>query len=157
MEKVKVLFLCNQNSARSQIAEGLLRHFYGSKYDAFSAGASPTRVNPLAAKVMAEIGIDISGHRSKSVDEFRDVEIDIAASVCQNSAKSICSFCSAPSAIARPMAPQPALPKAKKFIHKPFRDPSDAEGGDEEKLRAFRKTRDEIIVWLAEEFGCKAQ
>ncbi|MCJ7425026.1 arsenate reductase ArsC, partial [Candidatus Bathyarchaeota archaeon] len=85
MNKMKVLFLCEHNSARSQMAEGLLRHLYGEKYEVFSAGSNPTRVHPLTIKVMAEIGIDISKQTSKSIEEFRNKEIDLVVSVCRSS------------------------------------------------------------------------
>jgi arsenate reductase len=94
MNKITVLFLCTHNSARSQLAEGLLRHAYGERYAVFSAGASPTRVNPFAIQAMAEIGIDISSQYSKNIDEFRNKDIDIIVAVCQNSAKVACAFCS---------------------------------------------------------------
>ena len=91
MNKMRVLFLCEHNSARSQMAEGLLRHLYGEKYEVFSAGSNPTQVNPFAIKVMAEIGIDISKQTSKSIEEFRNKEIDLVVSVCRSSAKLMCS------------------------------------------------------------------
>ncbi len=84
MIKTKVLFLCTHNSARSQMAEGLLRHYYGDRYEAFSAGATPTKLNPLAVKVMEEIGIDISGQSSKSIEDFRGKDIDVVVTVCKN-------------------------------------------------------------------------
>ena len=96
MNKMKVLFLCEHNSARSQMAEGLLRHLYGEKYEVFSAGSNPTQVNPFAIKVMAEIGIDISKQYSKNIEEFRNKSIDVVVSVCQSSAKLMCSLCSSP-------------------------------------------------------------
>src|SRR4030043_2487316 len=96
MSKVKVLFLCTHNSARSQIAEGLLRHIYGDKYEVYSAGATPTRVNPLAVKVMAEIGIDISGQVSKSIEEFKGRDIDFVVTVCKSTPRLSCPFCSTP-------------------------------------------------------------
>ncbi len=102
MDKPSVLFLCEHNSARSQMAEGLLKHLYGEKYEVFSAGATPTQVNPLAVEVMAEIGIDISQHVSKSIEEFRDKEVDLAVSVCQSSAKLLCSLCASPIVSGRP-------------------------------------------------------
>src|SRR5208283_4972315 len=96
MSKTKILFLCTHNSARSQIAEGLLRHFYSDKYEVFSAGTNPTSVHPLAIKTMAEIGVDISKQYSKNIDEFSDVDIDLAVTVCQSSAKTNCVLCSSP-------------------------------------------------------------
>jgi len=78
MGKITVLFLCTHNSARSQMAEGLLRRVYGEKYEVFSAGSTPTQVNPIAIRVMAEIGIDISPQRSKSIEEYRGKDFDVA-------------------------------------------------------------------------------
>ncbi len=80
--KEKVLIICNHNSARSQIAEGLLKSLYGDYYDVYSAGSDPTTVNPYAIKVMAEIGVDISGNRSKSLKEFDGLEFDYVVTVC---------------------------------------------------------------------------
>jgi arsenate reductase len=153
MDKVKVLFLCAHNSARSQIAEGLLRHFYGERYEVFSAGSTPTHVNPLAIKVMAEIGIDISNQRSKSIEEFRDRDIDLVVSVCKSSAKVVCAFCSSPLIRGRPGIIDETLPDAKRYLDHPFDDPSDVEGTDEEKLTAFRHARDEIKKWILEYFS----
>jgi arsenate reductase len=81
MGKVRVLFLCTNNSARSQMAEGLLRHFYGERYEVHSAGATPTEVHHLAVKVLAEIGIDISRQRSKGIDEYRGWDFDVVVTV----------------------------------------------------------------------------
>jgi len=152
MSKVKVLFLCTHNSARSQMAEGLLRHLYGDKYEAFSAGATPTQVNPLAIKVMAEIGIDISKHRSKSVEEFRNRDIDLVVSVCESSVRVICPFCSSPIVGDRPKIIGETLPRARRYLHHPFSDPSEVEGSDEEKIAAFRHTRDDIKKWIFDYF-----
>ena len=152
MNKVKALFLCTHNSARSQMAEGLLRHLYGDKYEAFSAGATPTQVNPLAIKVMAEIGIDISKHRSKSVEEFRDRDIDLVVSVCESSVKVICPFCSSPILGDRPEIIGETLSRAKRYLHRPFSDPSEVEGSYEEKIAAFRHTRDDIKKWIYDYF-----
>ncbi len=93
MSKTKVLFLCTHNSARSQMAEGLLRFLYGDEYEVFSAGTNPTQVNPLAIKVMDEIGIDISGQYSKNLDVFKDVDIDLVVSVCRSGSKINCAIC----------------------------------------------------------------
>ena len=148
MKKIKVLFLCAHNSARSQMAEGLLRHFYGEKYEAFSAGATPTRVNPFAIKAMAEIGIDISQQYSKSIEDFHGKDIDLVMSVCRSSAKVACAFCSSPIIGGRPEIIGETVPGAKRYLHQPFQDPSEAEGNDEEKLAAFRQARDEIREWI---------
>ena len=153
MNKIKVLFLCTHNSARSQIAEGLLRHFYVEKYDVFSAGSTPTHVNPLAIKVMAEIGIDISKQRSKSIEEFRGKDIDLVVSVCTSSAKVVCAFCSSPLIRGRPEIIGETLPGEKHYIHHGFSDPSEVDGSDEEKITAFQRTRDEIKKWIVDYFA----
>ncbi len=152
MDKIKVLFLCTHNSARSQVAEGLLRHTYGDRYEAFSAGATPAKVNPLAIKVMAEIDIDISKQRSKSIEEFRNSPMDLVVSVCKSSARVVCAFCSSPLVGGRPQIINETLPDAKHYLDHPFDDPSEVEGIDEEKLAAFRHIRDEIRKWITEYF-----
>ena len=153
MKKVKILFLCEHNSARSQMAEGLLRHLYGEKYEVFSAGANPMQVNPFAVKVMAEIGIDISKQTSKSIEEFRNKEINLVVSVCLSSAKLTCSLCSSPIVMGRPEIISTAIPGAKRYLHHGFDDPSEAEGNDEEKTMAFRRTRDDIKQWIIDTFA----
>jgi arsenate reductase len=153
MSKIKVLFLCMHNSARSQMAEGLLRHIYGERYEVFSAGITPTKVNPLAIKVMAEIGIDISKQSSKSIKEFQDKDIDLVISVCKSSAKLTCPLCSSPMVSDRPLIISETLPDAKHYLQNPFDDPSEAEGSDEEKLGAFRRARDDIKKWIHEYFA----
>ena len=152
MNKMKVLFLCEHNSARSQMAEGLLRYLYGDKYEVFSAGSNPMQVNPFAIKVMAEIGIDISKQTSKSIEEFRNKEIDVVVSVCRSSAKLMCSLCSSPIVTGRPEIINTTIPGAKHYLHHGFNDPSEVEGSDEEKLNAFRRTRDEIKQWIIDNF-----
>jgi arsenate reductase len=129
--KKKVLFLCTHNSARSQIAEGLVNALYGDKYEAYSAGIQPSQVNPYAIKVMKEIGIDISKQRSKSVEEFRGEKFDLVATVCDQ-AKEACPF----------------FPGGKKFLHKGFKDPSQFKGTEEEILAEVRRVRDEIKDWI---------
>lgn len=133
MEKKKVLFVCTQNSARSQMAEGLLRALYGDRYEVFSAGTNPFRVNPFAIEAMKKIGIDISGHRSKSIDEFRELDIDYAVTVC-DSAKESC----------------PYFPGAKVLLHHSFSDPAAVTGSDEVILAEFERVRDEIRSWIEE-------
>jgi arsenate reductase len=135
------------------MAEGLLRHFYGDKYEVFSAGTNPTSVHPLAIKAMAEIGIDMSGHRSKSIDEFSEVDIDLAVTVCQSSAKTICKLCSSPMFMGRPDIINAKLHKTKHYLVHGFSDPSEVEGTEDEKLAAFRLTRDEMKQWILEEFA----
>lgn len=132
----KVLFVCTHNSARSQMAEGLIRAFYGDKFEAYSAGTNPAGVNPYAIKVMKEIGVDISNHRSKSLDEFKDIKFDYVVTLCDG-AKESCPF----------------YPNAMHQMHKGFRDPSQVIGSREDVLCAFREVRDEIKKWIDETFG----
>jgi arsenate reductase len=122
MSKGRVLVLCTGNSARSQMAEGLLRHEAGDRFEVFSAGTRPTQVRPEAIQVMAEIGIDISKHRSKSVDEFVGQTLDYVITVCDN-AKESC----------------PVFPGATRRLHWPFDDPAVGEGA-----AAYRRIRDQI-------------
>jgi len=131
----KVLFICTHNSARSQMAEGLVNHLLAGRYIAYSAGTEPTDVNSYAVQVMAEIGIDISSHRSKSIDEFREERFDYVITVCDH-AKEVC----------------PYFPGGEQ-IHKGFEDPSVSQGTDEEILSHFRKARDEIREWVIDPSG----
>jgi len=144
--KKKVLFLCTSNSARSQMAEGLLRGLYGDRYEAYSAGVEATAVDPRAVSVMTELGIDISGQRSKSAEELEDVIFDLAVTVCDR-AKEACPLCSIDLDL-----PSRA-PKALEVIHKSFEDPAAVPGTEEEQLCAFRRARDEIRGWIVERFG----
>ncbi|HUK84242.1 MAG TPA: arsenate reductase ArsC [Candidatus Acidoferrum sp.] len=153
MSKTKVLFLCTHNSARSQIAEGLLRFLYGDEYEVFSAGTSPTQINPLAITVMDEIGIDISQQYSKSLDVFKNADIDLVVSVCRSSSKINCAICSSPMVMGRPELIRSMLPKAKDYLEHPFEDPSEVQGTEEEKLEAFRHTRNEMKKWIVEKFS----
>jgi arsenate reductase len=127
----RVLILCTGNSARSQMAEGLLRAIGGDKFEVFSAGTHPSIVRPEAIAVMKEKGIDISHHRSKSVDEFIGQHFDYVITVCDN-AKENC----------------PVFPAKTNQIHHNFADPAAVEGDDETRLNAFRIVRDEIERWL---------
>ena len=139
VEKRKVLILCTGNSARSQMAEGLLKHIAQGKYEVHSAGTKPSLVRPEAIKVLAEIGIDISNNRSKSADEFADQEIDYILTVCDN-AKETC----------------PYFPAKTKVIHHSFDDPPAIGETDEETtLRIFRRVRDEIEKYLREAIESK--
>jgi arsenate reductase (thioredoxin) len=148
--KRKILFLCTHNSARSQMAEGLIRSLYGDRYDAYSAGTTATSVDPRAIKVMAEIGIDISGQRSKNINELKGEYFDVAVTVCDR-AKALCPFCS--TGIERPLN----VPGAREVIHRSFEDPALAKGTDEEQLAAFRFARDEIRGWIIQAFGGNAK
>lgn len=134
-QKKRVLFVCTHNSARSQMAEGLLRNMAGDRYEVFSAGTEPRGINPLAAKVMQEVEIDISGHRSEHVDVYLDPPADIVVTVC-DSAREAC----------------PYVPARERQIHQSFEDPSIAEGTERERLAVFRRVRDEIRVWLENAF-----
>ena len=133
MKKKKILFICTGNSARSQMAEGLVNYFYNDKFKAFSGGTKPSKVNPYAIIVMGELGIDIANQRSKHFSEFYGTEIDIAMTVCDN-AKKVC----------------PVFPGAKKNIHNTFIDPAEAKGTEEEILTIFRNVRDQIHNWIKE-------
>jgi arsenate reductase len=126
MSKQRVLILCTGNSARSQMAEGMLRHDAGDRFDVFSAGTRPTQVRPEAITVMQELGIDISSHRSKSVDEFAGQGFDYVVTVCDN-AKASC----------------PVFPGTT-TIHWCFDDPAAVEGSEKQRLAAFRHVRDEL-------------
>lgn len=129
--KLKILFLCTHNSARSQMAEGLVNHFLKERYIAESAGSQPTKINPLVIKVMKEIGVDISHQQAKHASQFTEQSFDYVVTVCDN-AKESCPF----------------FPYASHFIHRNFQDPSQVEGTEEKKLEAFRKIRDEINKWI---------
>ena len=137
MPKKSALILCTGNSARSQMAEGLLRHEAGDAFEVFSAGTKPSIVRPEAIAVMSEIAVDISGHRSKSVDEFAGRPLDCIITVCDN-AKESC----------------PVFPGETKRLHWPFEDPAGVQGSEEERKAAFRKVRDQIhgriMVFLGE-------
>ena len=130
-QKKRVLILCTGNSARSQMAEGLLRHDSGDRFEVESAGTKPSRVRLEAIQVMREIGIDISAHRSKSVDEFAGETFDYVLTVCDH-AKESC----------------PIYPGHSNRLHRNFQDPAAVEGSEEQRLAAFRKVRDEIQMYL---------
>lgn len=130
----RVLFLCTHNSARSQMAEGMLRAWGGDRYDAFSAGTEMTHVRPLAVRVMDEIGIDISTHVSKRVDAFAGERFDYAVTVCDD-AREACPF----------------FPGARRQLHWSFEDPSAATGTDAERLEVFRRVRDRIARRIRDE------
>jgi arsenate reductase len=145
-EKKKILFLCTHNSARSQMAEGLLRSMYGDRYEAYSAGVEASFVDPRAVLAMSEIGIDISCQRSKSSQEFLDMVFDQAVTVCDR-AKQACPICSTQLELPS------RSPRAREVIHKSFDDPAAAVGSEEEQLEVFRRVRDEIKEWISQIFG----
>ena len=132
MTKRRVLVLCTGNSARSQMAEGLLRHDAGDRFEVFSAGVDPAAaVRPEAISVMRESGIDLSGHRPKHVDEFSNQQFDYVLTVCDH-AREIC----------------PIFPGQTRTGHHSFVDPGNFPGSTEERLAFFRKVRDEIRDYL---------
>ncbi len=141
----KVLFLCTHNSARSQMAEGLLRSMYGDRYEAYSAGVNAASVDPRAVLVMKEIGIDISGQRSKGYEDFQGTTFDLAVTICDK-AKEECPVCGTH------LSFPTKTPAAKEIIHKSFDDPAAVRGSEEERLNAFREVRDEIKDWIAKTF-----
>ncbi len=123
----KVLFICWYNSARSQMAEGLLRHLGKDKFEVYSAGIEESKIRPEAIGAMAEIGIDISGQTSKTVEHFLDQGFDEVITVCDSADKAC-----------------PVFPNAKNRRHWAFPDPEKVEGNEEEVLKAFRDSRDAI-------------
>lgn len=132
MHKERVLILCTGNSARSQMAEGLLRHDGGDRFEVESAGTKASQVRPEAIAVMGELGIDISGHRSKNVSEFEGQRFDYLITVCNN-ARETC----------------PVFFGAAKQLHHSFEDPPPAAvGTDEERITIFRRVRDDLRNWL---------
>jgi arsenate reductase len=133
MEREKVLFICTHNSARSQMAEGLINHLHGDRFQGYSAGTEATRVNPFAIRAMEELGIDITGHRSKIIEEFRGERFDFVVTVCDNARESC-----------------PIFP-GETVLHQSFPDPSAASGSDEQILQAFREARDSIREWIERE------
>ena len=129
----KILVLCTGNSCRSQIAEGFLRHFAGSRAEVYSAGIETHGVNPKAIQVMAEAGIDISSHTSNHVNEYAAIDFDYVITVCDN-AKESC----------------PYFPSRAKKLHYNFPDPAKATGTEEEVMNEFRRVRDLIKTYSAE-------
>ena len=139
MNKRRVLVLCTGNSCRSQMAEGLIRHFLGERWEAYSAGTRPAGyVHPLAVQVMRELGVDISGQRSKSVDEVRDTAFDLVVTVCDEAAREC-----------------PVWPGGGQQVHVGFPDPAGATGSETERLEVYRRVRDAIrqhLLPLLEQF-----
>ena len=130
----RVLFLCTHNSARSQMAEGLLRHLAGERFEAHSAGTEATHVRPLAIRAMDEIGIDVSGQESKTLDRYLGERFDYVITVCDE-ANEACPF----------------FPGANNRLHWSFEDPSQATGSEEERLKVFQRVRDEIRERIEQE------
>jgi len=138
-KKIKVLFLCTGNACRSQMAEGWARHLKSDVIEAYSAGVWPAGVSSRAARVMAEAGVDISSQRSEHVDDYLGIDFDYVITLCDN-ARDLC----------------PTFPGKSKVIHRPFKDPIAAVGTDEEVMNAFRKTRDEIRLFVEKLPQCVA-
>lgn len=132
--KKTVLFICKNNSGRSQMAEGLLKHHYGDYYEVYSAGIEPRDVNPLTIKLMDEINIDITDSKSKSLEKFQETEFDYVVALCGDNASSC-----------------PIFPGGKKYIHRSFLDPADFKK-QPNKEELFRQVRDDIQEWILEEF-----
>ncbi|MHC4138758.1 MAG: arsenate reductase ArsC [Planctomycetota bacterium] len=126
--KQKVLFVCTGNSCRSQMAEGLLRHYGKDKFDVFSAGLKPSYVHPLAIKAMAESGIDITNQYSKTVNEFLGQDFSCIITVCDG-AKELC----------------PVFPGKHYALHWSIEDPASAEGTENERMKVFRRVRQNIL------------
>lgn len=136
LSKPKVLFLCTGNSARSQMAEGYLRHIAADRFEALSAGIEPKGLNPLAVEAMAEIGIDISRQKSKDVGDFLGENVPYVVTVCEN-ARERC----------------PIFPRTYKFLHWDFDDPAAVQGTHDERLAVFRRVRDELMTKIDQEFA----
>ena len=138
MDKKKVIFICTGNACRSQMAEGLLRHMAGEKFEVYSAGSHPSRLHPASVAVMAEWNIDIIHHTSEPINDYLETGIDIVITVCDN-AKQIC----------------PTFPGNVKRIHWGLDDPYHGWGAEPEDLLPYRETRDElkdrIKVFLTEQ------
>jgi arsenate reductase len=132
IDKKRVLILCTGNSARSQMAEGLLRSMARSRFEVRSAGTKPSQVRPEAIEAMKEIGIDISAHRSKSLEEYLGQNFDYIITVCDNAAENC-----------------PVFPGAAERIHQSFEDPPPpGVGTDEYRMSIFRRVRDAIRDWM---------
>ena len=133
-ERARVLFLCTHNSARSQMAEGLLRHLAGDRFETHSAGTEATCVRPQAVRAMDEVGVDISGQESKTLDRYLEEPFDYVITVCDD-ANEACPF----------------FPGARNRLHWSFDDPSRAEGSEQERLEVFRSVRDRIRERIEQE------
>jgi arsenate reductase len=138
-EPTRVLFLCTHNSARSQMAEAWLRHLGGDRFNVHSAGTEATRVRPLAIRAMAEVGVDISGHRSKTLERYLPESWDVVITVCDD-ANEAC----------------PLFPGGKRRLHWSFPDPSKATGAEEEQLAVYGRVRDAIRARIADELVAAA-
>ena len=127
MNKKNTIFICTGNSCRSQIAEGLLREKYSDEFNVYSAGSNPSKLHPASISVMEEWGIDISNHKSKTIDKYLNEYMDYVITVCDN-AKQSC----------------PSFPNGKHNIHWSIKDPFHSWGNELSDLEPYRKTRDEL-------------
>ena len=134
MDRQRVLFLCTHNSARSQMAEGLLRHLADDRYEAFSAGTEVTHVRPLAIRAMRELGVDISIQESKTLDRYLGETFDAVITVCDQAAEAC-----------------PVFPGAKRRLHWSFPDPSKAQGNEDDQFAVYRQVRDDIRAHIEQE------
>ena len=132
--KRRVLFICTHNSARSQMAEGLLRYLGNDRFEVFSAGTEATFVRPMAIQAMAELGIDISHQQSKTLDRYLDQPFDEVITVCDTAAEAC-----------------PVFPSAVRRRHWSFNDPSKATGSESEQLQVYRQVRDQICTHIENE------
>ena len=135
--KRKVVFVCSGNAARSQMAEGFLRAYYGEAFEAASAGLRPSRLGRTATRVMGEVGIDISGQHSKPVTGLGRARFDLVVTLCDEAG----------------CVPRSLLPPGDRYNHREFPDPAAFGGSDEEVLAGYRDVRDRIGAWIREQFG----
>ena len=129
LKKKKIIFICTGNSCRSQIAEGITRHLASNKFDVYSAGSHPTEIHPTAIKVMSEVGVDISHHKSDSISRFVNENMDVVVTVCENADKAC-----------------PVFPGKVERIHWSIEDPFQEGNLDSHDLVNFRKTREDLTV-----------
>jgi|GEM_PF-113561 arsenate reductase len=134
--KKRILFLCTHNAARSQMAEGFVNARHSDRYEAFSAGNEPTEVHQCTVAVMAEVGIDISTQRSKSLDEFEETLFDYVVTMCADAQENC-----------------PIFPGGVEYLHHAFVNPGPAPASDNDHCAPFRHVRDQIEEWIEETFG----
>ena len=134
--KKRILFICTHNSARSQMAEAFLKTLFPERFEVYSAGTQPGKLNPFVVKAMVEVGMDISGNHTKSVDEFKGDKFDLVVTVCDQ-AKETC----------------PYFPGALGYLHRNFEDPSTFTGSEEEIMEKVRQVLENIKNWILETFG----
>ena len=136
-DKKSIIFLCSYNSVRSQMAEGLMRHLFGDRYNVYSAGVACGGVSPYAVAVMNDIGIDISHQRSKTLHEFKGRHFDVVVTLCDHG-KEACVYC---------------LPKEDLVLHHNFPAPNEIGLPKEESMKKFSEVRDQIQSWIVQQFG----